>query len=296
MARPSPSVERTVAVLDFLAAHPDEAFTLSELCRRVDLTKATGHAMLNALAEAGYLLRHPSDKTFTLGPALIAIGSAAAARRMQVVDHAREEMRRLAADLGVQVLASAAMGDEIVMLGRSGEPEPFGVSVQVGQRLPLVPPLGTVFVAWSGPDEIDRWLRRVGAGTPAADLDRYRAAVDAVRRRGWSVGLDPETRVRLGAALEGEAAAVEALLDQLGHQEYSLLELERAASYRLSHIAAPVFGPDGEVVLALTLIGFRGELDAGRIPALGERLQAAALAVTKSIHGRAPDGGGPDTW
>ncbi|HEX4777013.1 MAG TPA: IclR family transcriptional regulator, partial [Acidimicrobiia bacterium] len=59
-----------------------------------------------------------------------------------------------------------------------------------------------------------------------------------------------------------------------------------AASYRLSMIAAPVFGADGSVVLALTLFGFRASLDPAEIRRLAERLVDATRVVTKSIHGR----------
>lgn len=289
MARPAPAVDRTVAVLELLAAHPEESLTLSEICRRTGVTKATAHATLHALAAAGWLSRDPEDKRYTLGPAAVAVGAAAAAPRLAVVDHARGEMAKLAAGLGVQVVASQAVGDEIVFLAVEGRAAPFAVSIQVGQRLPLVPPLGTVFVAWSPPAEIDRWLRRLGPRAETADLARYRAAVDAVRRRGWSAGLDPGTVVPLRPALAGERGAAAALVARLAHEEYSLLELEHAATYRLNHIAAPVFGPDGRVVLALTIVGFHGQLEAARVPDLGERLQQAALAVTKAVHGRAPD-------
>jgi len=279
MARPAPSIDRTVALLDFLSTRPDESFSLSELSRRVGIAKPTAHAMLAALTDAGYLLRHPVDKTYALGPALVAVGAAAAARELDLVSYARDEMERLAEELHVEVVASAAVGEEIVMLARAGAPEPFGVRLDVGQRLPLVPPLGTVFVAWSPPDEIDRWLRRVGPSATATDLARYRAAVDAVRRRGYLVGLDT------GAGGEPARAATPELVEELGHHEYVLLELEQAASYRPSHMAAPVFGPDASVALALTLIGFRGQLRVERVPEIGERLLDAARTVTKAIGG-----------
>ena len=83
MARAAPSADRTVALLDFLAAHPDERFGLSDLARRLDINKATAHALTAALTNAGYLLRHPVDKRYSLGPALIAIGNAAASRQSQ---------------------------------------------------------------------------------------------------------------------------------------------------------------------------------------------------------------------
>ena len=39
--RASPPTARVVAVLDFLAGHPQEQFGLSELARRLDLSKPT---------------------------------------------------------------------------------------------------------------------------------------------------------------------------------------------------------------------------------------------------------------
>src|SRR5207248_704067 len=73
--RPAPGAERVVAVLNFLTAHPDESFTLSELARRLGLNKATCHALLMTLTEAGYVLRHPTRMTYMLGPALVAAGT-----------------------------------------------------------------------------------------------------------------------------------------------------------------------------------------------------------------------------
>jgi hypothetical protein len=72
------------------------------------------------------------------------------------------------------------------------------------------------------------------------------------------------------------------------HDEYILLELERSASYRLSHIAAPVFGADGRVAAALTLMGFRHQLTADQVPEYVDHLKAATLTVTRSIHGKVP--------
>lgn len=288
MARPAPAVDRVVALLDFLARHPDDEYSLSELARRLDLNKATAHSMLAALTDAGYLLRNPVDKTFGLGPALVAIGNAASARQVETVEFARDEMRDLADELGVQCSASAVFGTEIVILARSGASPPLAATVRVGDRLPYVPPLGTVFVAWSSPAAIDAWLRRVGPGATEAELARYRRAIETVRRRGYSLGLEADARVRLGRAVAGHDPAVSALIAELGHEEYILLELEHSASYRLSMVAAPVFGPDGSVALALTLLGFADPLGAAQLTRYAERLVAAAGRVTAAVHGRDP--------
>ncbi len=286
MARPSPGVERAIAVLDFLAAHPGEGFTLSELARRLELNKATAHALLATLTDAGYLLRHPTRLTFQLGPSLIALG-AAAHGQFEAADFAREEMRSLSDELGLECLATTAVGDEMLIVSRAGPPRALN-SVQPGQRLPLTPPLGSVFMAWSDEDAIERWLARA----PVEDAEQYRAGLEATRQRGYAVGLEADPRATLGQALKGLAdddrarLLVDQLIDELGHQEYILTSIDRQARYLVNHLVAPVFGPDGDVVLALSLFGFGAAITGKQVESYGERLLDATRNVTKSIHGR----------
>jgi DNA-binding IclR family transcriptional regulator len=289
MARPAPAVDRTVAVLNLLAAHPDTAFSLSEMCRRLDINKATAHAMLTALADSGFLLRNPRDKSYTLGPALIALGSAAAARRLELVEFARAPMQQLAAETGLQCVVSSAMGEEIVFLAVAGEVVPFGPHVRVGQRIPLSPPIGTVFMAWSLPDEVDTWLDRA-AGKPLSEpeLARFRNGVRAVRRRGYSVGLEPDVLgVRLGQSLD-DHEAVPPLLAELSHSSY-LMDDFGVGAHRIGHLAAPVFGPDERVAMVLTLYGFQKQLSGTDIDTLASRLTATTREITFAVRGRHPD-------
>lgn len=284
MARPAPAIDRTVAVLNHLAANPTRQFSLSELARDLELNKATAHGMLSSLAEAGYLTRDPEAKTYGLGPALIALGNAALAST-PAARLAEPHMAALTAEFDLECIASAAIADEIVILARAGAARPLGINVQPGQRLPLAPPLGTVFVAWSGPEAIDRWLSHVGPQQSAADLERYREALATVRERGYSVALGGEGQQRLVQALK-EAGHEPATTR--GGEEYALVELAGSSRYRINHIGAPVFGPRGEVVLALFLIGFRGQIAAEEVPRYAERLQDAAESVTAALSGRSP--------
>ena len=293
MARRAPAVERAVAVLNYLAAHSGDRFTLSEIARDLTLNKATLHAILGALSEAGYLVRESDAKTYGLGPALVALGNSAVGS-FPAVDTAMPEMQALTDELGIDCVASAAIHDEIVILARSGTPRPFGINVQPGQRLPLRPPLGSVFVAWSKQDRLERYLSRVGPSASKDARERYRRAIAAVRARGYSVGLEgppppprrsPQGR-RRGAA---HAPTLEESVRGVEIEEYSLIELDPAASYRLNHIGAPVFGPDGEVALGLFLIGFAGGIPAEQVPEQAARLLSACERVTKAIQGKAPD-------
>jgi DNA-binding IclR family transcriptional regulator len=82
------------------------------------------------------------------------------------------------------------------------------------------------------------------------------------------------------------------LVEELGHEEYILGELEQSSSYRLSLIAAPVFSAERSIAAVLTLFGFRDALPAREVPRLAERLLQSTHRVTKALHGRAPDAAG----
>jgi DNA-binding IclR family transcriptional regulator len=282
-------VERSLAVLNFMAAHPDDKFTLSELARNLDLNKATLHAILSALADAGYLVRDSAEKSYGLGPALIAVGNAAVSA-FPVVDYAVPEMQALTDDLGLMCVASAAIHGEIVILARTGMPRPFGVYVQPGQRLPLIPPLGAVFVAWQGEREIERWFARLGPKATKEDVDHNREALAAVKARGYSVGMEGGGGAdRSSSARRARTLTLEEGVRTIRVEEYAPIELDPQATYRLNHVGAPVFAPDGGVALALFLIGFPGPTPGGQVEQLADRLVTAAARVTKEIHGRPPE-------
>jgi DNA-binding IclR family transcriptional regulator len=285
VARPAPGVARVVGVLDFLADHPEDAFSLSELCRRLDLSKATAHSLLGELTDAGYLVRDPLEKTYGLGPRLLAVGLAAGRNDRALLNRARRHIRRLAVELDVRCVASALRGDEIVILEVAGRDRPFRLSVQPGHRVPCVPPIGTVFLAWASDGDVERWLARAGdltADHAAAHLE----ALAAVRRRGCAVALEGPGRSRLeGAMVLGEQRPLAEAVHDLGQEAYLLVDLDPKATYDVSHLAAPVFGPSGDVVLALTIYDLPARRSAADVQALIARLHEATDAATSSIGG-----------
>ncbi len=295
MVRPALSASRSIEILNFLAAHPGRSFTLSELSKSLDINMASTLSVLQALVDAGYLIRHPRHKTYSLGPALVAVGHSALAQH-QVIDAAREEMRVLASESGTECIASVVVGDEIVIVATVGRPRASAADIRVGQRLPFNPPLGRVFIAWSGTEEEDSWLSRYGRQPSAAELMHLQQALASVRERGYSIGLDTEPRVRLGRALEvlADTPADEQIKHSLPglvaglRGDYELIETDPSRRYRVSSIAAPVFGESGEVVLALTLNGFDEPLDGAEVTAQASRLRATARMVTKATHGAVP--------
>jgi DNA-binding IclR family transcriptional regulator len=287
MARPALSASRTVAVLNFLASNPTETFTLTDLSQRLGVNGASAHAVLAVLVDAGYLVRHPRLRTYTLGPAVVALGTAALESH-PAVDIARDAARDLARETGLEVTVTAVAGEHIAFLARAGEPTGRAAPVHVGQRVPFVPPIGAVFAAWG---DADRWLAL------SADPAPLRQALERIRAHGYSVALEAAARERLGHVLDEMAvdpskarlhATVDALVAELGTRRYHVVDLEPATEYDVSMISAPVFDAAGQVVVSLTLLGFGKGMIGASVAEHAERLRDAASAATWRSHGRPP--------
>lgn len=297
MARPAPGADRAVAVLELMAGHPDQRFTLSEVARRCGLNKATAHALLSSLSERGVLLRHPEDKRYSLGPRLIAFGEAAR-RGYTAVDFAPPALDRLAAETGLWARAWRPANDHRVCVGSAGAPAESDRSDRAdrpdraGQGwVPLVPPLGAVFMAWSDGPTVEAWLARAGS------VEAVGPAVEAlpdIRAQGVAVTLNsPAWHVLVGAG-DGatgrqDAAARRALLRELSRRSLLVPAIDDSAAYRPADIAAPVFGSAGEVVLSLSVTcRADSEVPGADLRALARQVSVVADGLTAAVRGVHP--------
>jgi DNA-binding IclR family transcriptional regulator len=292
MARPALSAARAVEVINFLAAHPTEAFTLSDLVDRLGINVASLHAVLNVLTESAFLARHPRHLTYTLGPTLVAVGAAALEHHL-AIDVAREEAKALSARLDLDVAVTALAGHDVVFVARSGGHRPLGTPTHVGMRTPIRAPMGSIFYAWAHDDTVDAWLERSGPAT-AEEIELDRAELEAVRARGFSVALEGAARRQLGTALEEVAERprarrdVDELLRRSGGRTAHLVVIDPKASYDVSSVSAPVFNAAGEVALAVNVVGFSPGTSGAAVISYGEEVLDTALVVSKQTRGNPP--------
>ena len=69
--------------------------------------------------------------------------------QLKVIDIARPHMEALARNFDTEVAAMALVGGELVLAATSGRVPGAVTPTRVGQRLPFMPPLGSVFAAWA---------------------------------------------------------------------------------------------------------------------------------------------------
>lgn len=218
-------------------------------------------------------------------------------QQLRVLDAARSEMDRVAGDLHLECLAVTVVGDEIVTIGSAGQAYGLGPTDRIGQRMPFVPPLCSVFVAWAGDDVVERWLANLDPQMPERDARCYREMIARVRRRGWSIALAGRPHIAFELALaqlsvqaptEAQQRAVREAAVNLGHGSHEPAELHPGTSYRVRNISVPVFDSSGAVVLMLTLIGLRKLLNTRGIDSHRDRLLVAADRITRALGGRRP--------
>ncbi|OLO99292.1 ArsR family transcriptional regulator [Mycolicibacterium porcinum] len=291
--RASPPTARVVAILDFLSRHPQQRFGLSELTRRVGLSKPTCLGILSTLTDSGYLIRDSADKTYRLGPSLISLGQAAQ-ESMRVNPAARAELRALSAAFDTSAGLTAVVDDRITVLEVVGPPG-RDAGVRVGQSYPFAPPVGLMFVLWDD-DALRAWLAKAPTIPLRTESARLHRVIDNCRADGYLVErLTPGGR-RLYALMAGMStnlpdelrALLSELVSDIGERVY-LRDEEPGGRTRhdISVISAPVFDHYQRQVMAASLhIGTA--LTDKEISERARALVATADALTEQLGGVKP--------
>ncbi len=290
--RPSPPTERVVAVLDFLARHPQDRFGLSELARRLGLSKPTCLGIVTALTEADYLIRDQRDKTYRLGPALISLGRTAQ-ESMRATPAARAELRRLSDAYTSTAALSAVIDDRITVLDLVAPPAARS-PVEVGQSYPFAPPVGLMFVLWDD-DAVRSWLAREPTIPLRTDGRRLDRVIAECRADGYLVERQTPAGQRLYALTAGMSntlphelrALLGEMVSDIGERVYLRSEnsgAEARQRQEISVISAPVYDQHQRQVMVASLhVG--AALTGAETARRARAVVATADAVTSRMGG-----------
>jgi flavin reductase (DIM6/NTAB) family NADH-FMN oxidoreductase RutF len=227
---------------------------------------------------------------------LVALPEADFISHLRLADASRAEMERVASAIGTECLAIAPVDDHLVVLASAGSPSGGAEFTRVGQRIPFVPPIGGPFLAWADEGAVRAWLAR--AGRPLTDVERAQHAemLARVRHRGWSLSLggEADAHAELLSAIDRYSdgdrdshAQVQRLAAELADRFEPERDLDPATEYDVRLVSVPVVGPDGSVVLSLTLWGLPNPSTGADVQRYLEIVRSAAQTVTKSLAERA---------
>jgi DNA-binding IclR family transcriptional regulator len=180
-------LERSFAVLDLLATHPDPV-SLKEISERTGLHPSTAHRILNDLT-IGRFVDRPQPGSYRLGMRLLELGNLVKAR-LDVREAALAPMRDLHKATHQTVNLSMRQGDEIVYVERTySERSGMQVVRAIGGRAPLhLTSVGKLFLAHDEPNRVRAYAARTGlAGhtrNSITELARLERELSQVRAQG----------------------------------------------------------------------------------------------------------------
>jgi DNA-binding IclR family transcriptional regulator len=272
---------RVLDILELLVQPGTDGLRFSDIAKALDLTQATTHAILKTLTDRGWVVRDPSSKAYTPGPALAAVASRLSAVRPQV-RAASAAAGRLSADLGYPASVVERVGDALMITAFEGA-GPAGAGMAPGDRIPYAPPFGVAFAAWDSPAGQQAWIERASAADPLL-TQRLRDLLAQTRERGFDV--DWTTPALAGAAKmmwtlpsAGLPPQVRLMMDRLLAEFTSIGLLgPSGATQPVATIAAPVFAAD-RVALIVSVHPLQ-PLAPGEIGEVGRRL----IEETQPLH------------
>jgi DNA-binding IclR family transcriptional regulator len=141
------SVAVAFGLVEQLAAAPDP-LGVSEVARRLGLTKARVHRHLATLRSLGYAQQERETDRYTVGPKLFTLGTTLA-EKFALPRIARQHLERLHGQVGQTVVLAMPAGNEIAIVDAIQSREDVAITVRPGSLIPLATSaLGRVIAAF----------------------------------------------------------------------------------------------------------------------------------------------------
>ena len=247
----APSVIKAFQILRLLSI-ADQGLGISDIAKRLGISKGTIHGITSALDELGAIRRDPVTKRYTLGYTLFELGRRAHGQ-IDLKSVARPIMEDLMQKSRSSVLLGVLNRDHVTILDVVESTSDFKITAPVGTTLPLLAgAVGKVFL--SGMDEA-RVMEIVGAK-----------------------GLHKYTDHSITAPGE--------FIDQIrraGQQGFAADDEEYIPGVRA--VASPIYSGTGRAMHAIWVVGFKASLDDQKMVWLAGETLAAANGISRELEG-----------
>ncbi|MFN2744728.1 MULTISPECIES: IclR family transcriptional regulator [Bacillus] len=246
------SAVRVVRIFELLSVHP-EGLTVKEISRELSMPQSSTFHLATTLLDEGYL-QQDDVKRYRLGAKLIQIGTAA----MESIDISSQGvpfLKQLMDGVQETVFMAVLSDDQLVYIAKIDNNRSIRTTAQPGSRKPLYcTGLGKAFLAFMPEEQKNRLLDRI---------EFIRFTRNTITNR----------------------TSLEHQLQRFFKQGYAVDDEENEEG--LFCLAAPVYGPEGEMKAAISTAGPKDRM-LERKTVIAEQLLYTAAKITESIGGKKP--------
>ena len=242
------SLERALDILEVLGRSEGD-LGVSEVGAAVGLANGTVHRLLSTLTRRGYARQNPLNRKYGLGLKAFALASSARESLGPLARPFLEELTEVSRESSN--LASLDKGS-VVYIEQVPAPRMVRMFTEPGNHAPLHSTgTGKVLLAYQPREVVDLVVRQTGlprfTSHTITDPGRLDSELELVRDRGYATDYE---------------------------------EMEEGVRC----LAAPVFGPDGEVLAAISVSGPASRLTEERLEELIPQIKRISAALSESLN------------
>ena len=243
------SLELGLRILESFDRDAVDEMSLSEMARRIGVSRSSAFRLVHTLQRLGYLDREDETKNYRLGARVMSLGYSFLASK-DIAELARPDLQRLRSATRCSTHLGILDGAEVIYIARFAAHKPVSAMISVGARVPAhATTMGRIILAYKP----EAYIREHFTGRPMAKfseqtpltVDHLLAMLDADRRRGYVIS----------------------------HSNFEA---------GIASIAAPVFDAKGEVLGAINVSTPENEIDAAQFDGnVCDSLRAAARRISE---------------
>jgi DNA-binding IclR family transcriptional regulator len=272
-------------------------------CRARDIVEAGDHLIVLCEVRDMRVTRPVTPLLFFQGGyggfnprGMSATGDAEVIAAVQLAEVARLQVERIARQLACEAAVLVGINDHELTTAVSAYGGSAEMVAPLGDRVPLMPPLGEAYVAWAGDEVVEAWLRRASSQTPEV-VGKYRRRLAAVKERGFAVSRmcdestpsyadlkDAMLEYAAGNLTPARERAVRSVIADTS-RFFETIDIDEETFYDLGSIVVPVLGPDEQVVLCLRATQLRPGVSGAEVLGWIAALKHAAEAIAEQLDG-----------
>lgn len=227
---------------------------------------------------------------------MTAKGDADLITAIRLADPARRFIGPLAEKLACESAVLVRVNDDELTTAASAYGGGASMRERLGDRIPLIPPLGEAYIAGKARDVVDRWLARAPSQEPEV-IENYRQRLDTVAQRGVALAMiapggedsyrelhDAITEYSSSDLMPARERAIRSMIQNMSWL-FPVVELVDDDLYDVGSIAVPVHNPEGDVSMVVRLAQMPRGVEGRTVKHWIRELKEAAMDVEAELRG-----------